>query len=114
LTSAHFERGEVVGNLLHLTQSGHFREYDAVGSALPFVRHDRREILQQESARERVDADPELLLGTVRLGSQQLTHSRPSRGELADVDGILEIEDQRVGCGGERLGLLAFAIARNE
>ena len=88
--------------------AGAFRQHDAVGPA----RHDGREVAKRHAGVERIDANIDLL---VRVpGIEHLAHRTPRADLFVRRNGILKIEDQRIGR--RLLGVfeLALAVAGNE
>ena len=57
---------------------------------------------------------PELLPPRLRPRPEQLTDASPSCRQLRDIDGILEIENERIGGRGKSLRLLALAVPGDE
>ena len=84
-----------------------FGQHDAVGSAA----NHRGEVEKSVVRIERVDAHEEFLAAS-RFEGRPAKLAR--RRSLRRHDGILKVEDQRVGGGGLRLGDLSFAVARHE
>ena len=108
-TGLRLEGVEIVAEADDVLRAVRFRNEDAVESRL----HHGGEIVEGQARVERIDAHEE---GPVaRLPIFEKPRDMGARRRLlAGRDGILEVEDQRVGAGRLRLGELAFRIAGNE
>jgi hypothetical protein len=85
-------------------------QHDAVRPA----GHDRGEVGERLRRLDRIDAHPQLLAATRAARLQEFLHHPARALDVFRRDGILEIEDQRIGLRRFRLGELAFAIAGDE
>jgi hypothetical protein len=106
-----FMHGELGPELLHAGAAEALRQHDRVRR----LGHDGLEVGVRQFAAERVDAHDQARAGRApaRL-AQESGGGRASGGLGGRRDGILEIDDQRVGLARQRLGELFFVVAGDE